>query len=44
MEERGEVCTEFWWGNLMEKDYLKDLDLQGKIILKCFLSKSCEPR
>ena len=31
---RGEVHTGFWCGNLKERDHLKDLDLDGRIILK----------
>jgi len=31
---RGEVYTGFWWENLRERDHLKDLDVNGKIILK----------
>ena len=26
--------TGFWWGNLGEKGYLKDSDVDGRIILK----------
>jgi hypothetical protein len=26
--------TEFWWRNLREKDHLKDLGLEGRIILR----------
>ena len=26
--------TGFWWGNLREGDYLEDLDLNGRMILK----------
>jgi hypothetical protein len=29
----------FWWGNLKERDYLEDLDVDGKIILKRMLEK-----
>jgi len=31
---RGEVHTEFWWGNLRHRDRLEDLDTDGTIILK----------
>ena len=30
---RGEVCTRFWWGNLMERDHLGDPGVDGRIIL-----------
>jgi hypothetical protein len=30
----GEVYTGFWWGNLRERDHLKDSGLNGKIILR----------
>ena len=30
----GEMPAGFWWGNVMEGDYLKNLGLDGKIILK----------
>jgi hypothetical protein len=30
----GEVHTGFWWGDLMEKNNLEDLSIDGKIILK----------
>jgi hypothetical protein len=32
--ETGEVHTEFSWGNLRERDHLKELGLDGRIILK----------
>jgi len=31
---RREVCTGFWWGNLVERDHLEDLSLVGRILLK----------
>jgi len=31
---RGEVCTGFWWGNLREREYWGDPDVDGRIILK----------
>jgi hypothetical protein len=30
---RREVCTGFWWGNLMERDHWGDPDVDGRIIL-----------
>jgi hypothetical protein len=35
--ETGEMLTEFWWGDLMERDHLEGLD--GSIILKWMLKK-----
>jgi hypothetical protein len=29
----GEACTEFWWGNLRERDHWGDPGLDGRIIL-----------
>jgi hypothetical protein len=29
---KGEVYTEFWWGNLGERDHLEDPDVDGRII------------
>jgi hypothetical protein len=29
----------FWWGNLRERDYLKDLGVDGGIILKWIFNK-----
>jgi len=31
---RGEVYSEFWWGNLREGDHLEDPDVDGRIILR----------
>jgi len=28
------VCTGFWWGNLRERDYLEDLCVRRRIILR----------
>jgi len=30
----GEVPTGFWWGDIMERDYLEDLGVNGMIILR----------
>jgi hypothetical protein len=30
---------EFWWGNLREREHLEGLSVDGRIILKCILSK-----
>jgi len=36
---RGEMHTEFWWGNLKDRDYLEDLGLNGRIILRWIFRK-----
>jgi hypothetical protein len=28
----GETCTEFWWGNLRERDHWGDIGVDGRII------------
>jgi len=33
-ERRGEVHKEYWWGNLRERDHLKDPGVDGRIILR----------
>ena len=33
---------EVWWGSLKERDYLKDLDVGGRILLNWFLTCSGE--
>jgi hypothetical protein len=38
MDGRG-VHTEFWFKNLTEGDHQGDLDVNGRIILKCTLQK-----
>jgi len=35
----GEVYTEFWWGNLMRRDYLGDPGVDGRIILRRIFRK-----
>jgi hypothetical protein len=34
-----EACTEFWWGNLREKDHWGDPGIDGRIILRWILRK-----
>ena len=36
---KGEVCTGFWWGNLMERDYWGDQEVDVRIILSWILRK-----
>jgi hypothetical protein len=36
---RGEAYTEFWWGNLRERDHLGDPGLNGRIILRGIFRK-----
>jgi len=36
---RGEVYTEFWWGNLRERNHLEEPGLDGRIILRWILGK-----
>jgi len=36
---RGEVCTNFWWGNLRERDHLGDPGVDGRIILRWLFRK-----
>ena len=38
----GKVHLEVWWGSLKERDYLKDLDVGGRILLNWFLTCSGE--
>ena len=35
----GEACTGFWWGNLKERDHLRDPDVDGRIILRWIFRK-----
>jgi hypothetical protein len=32
--ETGDVSSEFWWGDLWDRDHLEDLSVNGSIILK----------
>jgi hypothetical protein len=36
---RGEAYTEFWWGNLRERNHLGDLGADGSIILRWIFRK-----
>jgi hypothetical protein len=36
---RGEVYTEFWWGNLGERDHLEDPGVDGIITLRWIFKK-----
>ena len=36
---RNRVHTGFWWEDLRERDFLEDLGLHGRIILKLILNK-----
>jgi len=36
---RGEAYTEFWWGNLRERDHLGDPGVDGRIILRWIFRK-----
>jgi len=35
----GKAYTEFWWGNLRERDYLGDPGLDGRIMLRWIFRK-----
>jgi hypothetical protein len=35
----GEVHTGFWWGNLLERDHLEDLGIDGRIISRWVFKK-----
>jgi len=37
---REAVHTEFWWGNLRERENLEDLGVDGRIILTLMLKRS----
>jgi hypothetical protein len=34
-----EIHTEFWWGNLKEREHLKELGIDGRKILKWTLKQ-----
>jgi len=36
---KGELLTKFWWGNLMERDHLENMGVDGSIILKWIFRK-----
>ena len=36
---RGEAYIGFWWGNLAEKDQLRNPGVDGRIILRCIFRK-----
>jgi hypothetical protein len=36
---RKEVHTQFWWGNLRERDHLEDPGVCGRIILRWIFMK-----
>jgi hypothetical protein len=40
MRQREKVHTGFWWGELRERDHLKDVGVDGRIILKWVLKIS----
>lgn len=37
--EGHKILAQFWWGNLKERDHLEGLDVEGRIILNCYLNK-----
>jgi hypothetical protein len=37
--EPGEVYTEFWWGNLRERNNFEDIGIDGRLILKWAFKK-----
>ena len=38
---RGELHTEFWWGNLRERDHLEDLRVDGKNNVEWIFQEIC---
>jgi hypothetical protein len=39
---RGEVYTDFWWGNTRERDHLEDPSLDGRVILRGYSGRGIE--
>ena len=39
-----EVHRQFWWGNLRQRDHLKDVGADERIILKWLFKKNNEER
>jgi hypothetical protein len=37
--ETGEVCRQFWWGELREGEYLEHLGIDGRTIIKWSFKK-----
>jgi hypothetical protein len=37
--ERREMHTEFWWGNLKDRNNLRVLEADGRIVLKSIIKK-----
>ena len=33
------MCGTVWWGSLKERDYMEDLGIDGRIILRLILDK-----
>jgi len=39
LRETGGVHTELWWGDLMERDHLEDLGIDGRVLLNWIVQK-----